>query len=136
MKLALLAFTFALPLSQSALAREPLPPGTWNGRGASVVVTQKDTALEFDCAHASIPQPIRFVAKTGAFWEFGKYVPERGGPIPPGEPQAYEALFFGKVIGDRIDLGIEVFDYPAPGSATDVQYDVTRDAPVDLVKCL
>ena len=103
----------------------------WGGRGVTMRMTAQGTALEFDCAHGSITQPIKPDAK-GNFSESGTYTAERGGPVlKANPPRDIPATYRGVINGDTMRLEITLSDKdqsPAP-------LTLTRGNAGRLVKC-
>src|SRR3954469_23646810 len=60
---------------QSGLARR----GVWGGEHISLTVGSKDAKLEYDCAHGTIDQPLKF-DNHGRFNVSGTHTWESGGP--------------------------------------------------------
>jgi hypothetical protein len=127
---------FACLLSLPAFATQPLEPGVWNGRGASLAVTATGTWLEFDCAHVVFPEPLQVLPAHGLFIGRGKYVPEQGGPIDPGELPAYDALVTGERKDGRMHLDVVAFGLPNHAGPLNLNHDLIRDAEPNLTKCL
>ena len=106
-------------------------PDVWGGHHVSMKVTLQGAALEFDCAHGNILEPIKANAK-GEFTARGTYTPERGGPVsrdnpPPDLPATYK----GSIDGDTMRLEImlaEKDQAPEP-------FTLTRGKVGRLVKC-
>jgi len=79
--------------------------GVYGAQHVRLVATDDGSVLEYDCAAGEIfgPLPAR-----GAFRSYGTHTPGTGGPERAGErPPAYPATYFGRVIGDVIELTVE-----------------------------
>lgn len=62
--------------------------------------------LDFDCAHATINQPLKLDAN-GNFDAAGLYVRERGGPVRSDDDQSGQpARFKGRLAGNSLTLTI------------------------------
>lgn len=106
-------------------------PDVWGGHHVRMKVTPQGAALEFDCAHGSVPEPININAK-GEFTVRGTYTPERGGPVsrdnpPPDLPATYKGSIEGETMRLEIMLG-EKEQAPQP-------FILTRGKVGRLVKC-
>ena len=103
----------------------------WGGRDISMQTNASGAAIEFDCGHGSIAQPIKPDAH-GDFSVAGTYTPETGGPVrkdnPPGD---LAATYKGTISGDTMHLEVLLSDnthQPPP-------FTLTRGSPGRVVKC-
>lgn len=72
-------------------------------------VTAEGGSLEFDCAHATIAEPLRLA--DGRLGVTGVYVREHGGPEHEGEPEdSHPARFEGTLEGDRLTFSVRLTD--------------------------
>ena len=89
---------------------ETLSIGSWGGRHVRMEVTDRGAELDFDCAHASINQPLKTDAQ-GHFNVRGLYVKEHGGPVRSDEDQSGQpAHFKGQVSGKTLTLTVALDD--------------------------
>ncbi|MDX6695390.1 MAG: hypothetical protein QOF02_2993 [Blastocatellia bacterium] len=80
--------------------------GRWGGNHIAMDVTSSGAQLDFDCAHATITEPIQMDAN-GNFNAPGLYAQEHGGPVRMGEDQdGKPAHFKGRVTGKTLTLTI------------------------------
>jgi hypothetical protein len=86
--------------------RRPLPTGTWGGQHISMEVTARGVSIEYDCAHATIDQPIT-LDRNGRFDVSGKQFPEHGGPVRQEDEEGHPARFSGQVKGNSMALKVE-----------------------------
>jgi hypothetical protein len=85
---------------------ETVTIGTWGGRHVGMQVTGDGAQLDFDCAHATITQPLK-LNSDGSFDAQGLYVKEHGGPVRSDEDQSGQpAHFKGKLTGQTMTLTI------------------------------
>ena len=125
----------------SKMNKPPLktqPPGSllltdnWGGDHISLKIMGDGAALEFDCAHATIVQPIELDAHN-RFDVRGEYVRERGGPLRDGEkPETHPALFSGEVSGDKMTLKVKLTDT----GATLPTFTLNKGGVPQITKCL
>jgi len=111
-------------------ARKKLPAGHWGGQHISLEVLAKGGKIEYDCAHATISEPI-VLDRDGRFKVSGKHFPERGGPSRQGEPAGFPVTFSGEVKGKTMTL-------TARNSASDEEigtFTLTHAAQPKLFKC-
>ena len=106
--LSLVALLTILPLCVLAASRggTSLAEGSWGGPHIQMTVGPQGVALELDCAHGEITEPI-VIGRDGRFRASGTYVPEHGGPAREGdETSARAAVYTGRVEGKTLSLGI------------------------------
>jgi hypothetical protein len=105
--------------------------GDWGGTGVALTVTATGATLEFDCAHGTIPGPLRL--DDGRFTVNGVFVLEHGGPVREGElPDERPARYEGSVSGALLRLTVRL----EAGDATIGSYTLRQDQPALLRKCL
>jgi hypothetical protein len=122
-KIKILAAVIVLPLLISLIAQgasgqskkkrrghvkkmETVSIGSWGGMHVRMEVTGDGAQLEFDCAHATINQPVTLTAN-GSFDVNGLYVQEHGGPVRSDEGQdGQPAHFKGQLTGKTMTLTI------------------------------
>ena len=108
-----------------------LEVGAWGGDHVLLSVTPSGATIEFDCAHATIPQSI--AVSGGAFNVPGDYFPEHGGPVREDEPTVQmPSHFHGTVDGKAMTLRITVI---ATGQDLGT-YTLTHGAFGRVFKCL
>lgn len=93
------------PVSEKPRTK-PLPTGTWGGPHIRLEVTARHTTIEYDCAHATIDQPI-ILDRQGRFSVSGKQFPEHGGPVRQEDEEGHPARFSGQVKGNAMALRVE-----------------------------
>lgn len=103
----------------------------WGGRDINMQVTPQGAAVEFDCGHGSVLEPIKANAK-GEFAARGTYTPEHGGPITlANPPRDLPAVYKGTIDGDTMHLEVVLADkeqQPQP-------FTLSRGKPGRVVKC-
>jgi hypothetical protein len=78
--------------------------GKWGGMHIGMEVTGEGARLDFDCAQATISQPLK-VGADGSFNVPGLYLAEHGGPVRSNENQTGKpAHFKGRVAGKTMTL--------------------------------
>ena len=106
--------------------------GTWGGEHVSIRISDSGAALQFDCAHGSIPAPLSLGAD-GRFVLTGVFIKEHGGPIRIGEPvDSQPASYSGQVQGKTMTLSIEL----TRDQQTVGPYTLEFDNPGHVVRCL
>ncbi len=87
-----------------------VPEGSWGGVHIGMEVTDKNTAIEFDCAHGTISEQLA-LDREGRFRAKGTYVREHGGPIREGEtPVSHPAIYSGNVHSKAMTLTVTLTD--------------------------
>jgi hypothetical protein len=118
----------ACAVATSPVAPAELRAGTWGGDHVRLDVSASGAQAEFDCAHATIGDPIALDA-SGHFVANGQLVTE-GGPTGRTE-NARPARFAGSVTGDQLTLNVTLTD-----SNEDVgTFTLTFGRPANLRKC-
>lgn len=85
---------------------ETVSIGKWGGRHIDMEVTAEGAQLDFDCAHATINQPLKLDG-AGNFDVQGRYMREHGGPVRSDEDQdGAQARFKGHIAGKTLTLTI------------------------------
>jgi hypothetical protein len=88
----------------------PGNPEVWGGQHVSMVMSEKNVTLEFDCAEGVILNPIAPDAN-GNFTAEGTYTPQRGGPVKKdAPPQDLPATYKGTIHGDTMHLEVILAD--------------------------
>lgn len=104
--------------------------GAWNGRHASIVLSDSGGSIEYDCGHGGLRAAVR-PDGDGQFSTPGVHVREHGGPMRLGEvPDSVPARYVGRVRGREMALRVVV------GADTLGPFTLRRDGPSQLVKCL
>ncbi len=84
----------------------PGTPDVWGGPHVSMVTSEKNVTLEFDCAEGIILNPIQPDAK-GNFSAEGTYTPQRGGPVKKDSPPTdLPAIYKGTIHGNTMQLQV------------------------------
>jgi hypothetical protein len=124
-----LAITVACAVTAPA-PRDATVTGVWAGEHARLDVTPSGGAIEYDCAHGSLSEPLRMDG-AGQFTAVGFHVREHGGPIREGEVvDSARALYRGSIVGGRLTLRVLV------GVDTIGPFVLHRGAAARLWKCL
>lgn len=85
---------------------ETVSIGSWGGMHVGMEVDANGAQLDFDCAHATITQPLK-LDTNGNFDAEGLYVRERGGPVHSNDDQSGQpAHFKGRLNGNSLTLTI------------------------------
>jgi len=107
--LALIGLSLACGTSTSPDAFVPIGP--WGGDHALLTVTVASAAIEFDCAHGTLPAPIPLAH--GDFDVVGEFVQEHGGPIRDGEQAVRRpARYRGSIDKQIMTLRVTLTDAP------------------------
>lgn len=89
---------------------ETVSIGKWGGRHVGMDVTAEGALLDFDCAHATINQPLKLDG-AGNFDVQGRYTKEHGGPVRSDEDQSGSAARFrGHFAGKTLTITITLDD--------------------------
>lgn len=84
----------------------PGNPEVWGGPHVSMVISEKNATLEFDCAEGVILNPIKPDAN-GDFSADGTYTPQRGGPVKKdAPPNDFPATYRGTIHGGSMQLEV------------------------------
>jgi len=106
-------------------------PDVWGGAHVSMVASEKNVTLEFDCAEGVILNPLKPDAN-GNFSAEGTYTPQRGGPVKKDSPpNDLPATYKGTIHGDTMHLEVILANkdqQPAP-------LTLTRGQAGHVVKC-
>src|SRR6516164_3286449 len=77
--------------------------GTWGGDHIRMDVVPSGAAIEYDCAHGTIDEPI-VPDGGGRISVGGTHTFEHGGPVRIGEPEdRHPARYDGRVVGDTLE---------------------------------
>jgi hypothetical protein len=105
--------------------------GEWGGVHIHLALTAAGGAVEYDCAHGKINQPV-IPGPAGRFSAPGSHTREHGGPMRMGETlPSSPARYSGAVRGDRMTLRVDVSGIGPIGP-----YELVRGAPPQLFRCL
>jgi hypothetical protein len=86
-----------------------VPSGTWGGDHVVLSIDAARAAIEFDCAHGTLPVPIAL--DRGQFDVTGVFVREHGGPIREDETVVQQAAQYrGAVDGGKMTLRVRLAD--------------------------
>ena len=105
--------------------------GVWGGEHVRLTVEGSGAAIEFDCAHGRVEEPI--VLDGARYFDArGVFVRERGGPVREGDVEdAKPARYKGTVKGDAMTLTV------TPESGEDLgPFFLTKGSSARLLKCL
>jgi hypothetical protein len=84
----------------------PGTPDVWGGPHVSIVTSEKNVTLEFDCAEGIILNEIKPDAD-GNFSAEGTYTPQRGGPVKKDSPlNDLPAIYKGTIHGNTMQLQV------------------------------
>jgi hypothetical protein len=108
-----------------------VPEGDWGGQHVRLSVTAGGAAVEFDCAHGTLDEPL-LLDEQGRFRVKGRYTRERGGPVRKGEEEdTRPASYSGSSDGRTLTLSLT-----PEGAETLGPFELERGRPARLVKCL
>ncbi|MGB3400337.1 MAG: hypothetical protein WBA34_09240 [Candidatus Deferrimicrobiaceae bacterium] len=106
--------------------------GMWGGEHITLAADESGGALEYDCAHGMIDEPLIPIAD-GDFDFVGTHTLETGGPVHVDDPpDIHPAQYQGHVSGSTLTLTVTLTD------SGDVlgPYTLVRSDPGRLHKCL
>ena len=111
---------------------ETVKIGAWGGAHVQMEVNRDGAQLDFDCAHATINQPLK-LDRSRRFDVPGLYAQEHGGPIRADEDQSGRpARFKGNLNGKTLTLTVTL-----DGSAESIGTFTLRFGQLPrVVKCL
>jgi hypothetical protein len=112
-------------------AEAPLALGVWGGDHVRIEVLDAEVAIEFDCAHGSLPLRPQ-LDEEGRFRSDGFYTAEKPGPSREGETGERPARFDGTVDGRKLSLMITLTDT----KETLGPFTLTHGMETRLTKCL
>jgi len=105
--------------------------GVWGGPHIRLEVTDQGAEVEFDCAHGTIPGPLK-LDHAGRFRSEGTYVQEHGGPVRDDETGARRpARYSGTVDGKTMRLTVTFTD----ASEDFGTFELLQGSEGELVKC-
>jgi len=106
--------------------------GPWGGDHVRLELTPAGGAVEYDCAHGGLTQPVR-PGPRGDFEARGVHIREHGGPVREGErPDSVPARFVGRIVGDRMTLRV----YAGARPDTLGPFELRRGGEARVFKCL
>jgi hypothetical protein len=122
----------ALGTGRSGGDTKRVAAGTWGAAGIAMEVTASGARIEYDCAHATIDEPIH-VDADGRFDVKGRHFREHGGPVHEGEDSNGQPVrYTGQVAGDTMTLAVT-----PDGSDTAISsHTLVRGKTGRLHKCL
>jgi len=87
-------------INNASQREDRMTKGSWGGNHVSMEVTEEGAQIEYDCAHGTIPTPLK-IDSNGKFSAKGLHFRERGGPQrvgseERGEPVVYSGTTDGK----------------------------------------
>jgi len=87
-----------------------VPVGTWGGPSIRLDATAQGAAIEYDCAHGTIDEPL-VTDRDGRFTLAGTHVREHGGPIRQDEqPDRHPARYQGQLTTNTLRLTVTLTD--------------------------
>jgi len=104
--------------------------GTWGGEHVEMTVDANGAAFEFDCANASVTEPLA-LDKNGRFAAKGAYRRESGAARADGGGAATPADFTGTVDGKKMKLQMKIEGIPEPQV-----FELELDGKAQLTKCM
>jgi len=125
----LLPVAVLLAACSSASVLERVPGGEWGGQHVRLSVNDTGAALEFDCAHGRIDQPLK-VDTEGRFDVPGTLSRE-GGPAREKPEPPQKVRYAGKTDGRILDLEVRSAEGEGQGS-----FRLELGKRVKLMKCL
>ena len=115
-----------------AMAKDlvPVPLERWGGQQILLTVGEASSRVEFGCGEAVIDGALR-VDETGRFKAPGRVEGYQPGPQRTDRPSAVkDALFEGRIDGDRMELSIQIAGEPEPR-----RFELKRHARTKIVRC-
>jgi hypothetical protein len=110
--------------------RNTIAAGVWGGQHVRMDVNETGATFEFDCANATVAEPIA-IDQHGQFRAKGVFHAESPGPSRESDPtENANATFTGSVEGDTLHLIISITDENESRSFTLVKGRKAR-----LMKC-
>lgn len=111
---------------------ETVSIGRWGGSHIVMDVNGEGAQLDFDCAHATITQPLNIDAN-GNYDVKGLYTKEHGGPVRMGEDQSGQpAHFKGRLTGKTLTLTITLDN----SSESIGPYTLEQGKSARIMKCM
>jgi hypothetical protein len=128
---ALCTLLTVLSACSTATGPDEIMSGTWGGDHALLEVTATGASIEFDCAHGTLPVPLRLTR--GTFDVMGEYVQEHGGPIRSDETvDRQPARYIGTVSGNTMTVLVRL-----TATAQEIgTFNLTRGSSGRVFKCL
>jgi hypothetical protein len=110
----------------------PAVTGPWGGDHVRLELTPAGGAVEYDCAHGGLTEPVR-PGPRGDFEARGVHIREHGGPVREGErPDSVPARFVGRIVGDQMTLRV----YAGARPDTLGPFELRRGGEARVFKCL
>jgi hypothetical protein len=123
-------FLLLAGLCLAACRGEVVPNGAWGDDHVLLTVNDNGGRVEFDCARGTLDHPLRLDEK-GVFSVPGTYVPERSGPVKPGEELPRRpARYQGRLDRQKLEFTVTV-----EGQAAQGPFTVTLGKNAKLEKC-
>jgi len=118
--------------SPTGAGTDRVAAGPWGGDHIRLDVTSSGGAIEYDCAHGTIDEPI-LVDNASRFSVAGTHTFEHGGPVRLDEPpDRHPARYDGRVVGDTMEITVTVTDTRQRVG----QFMLLLNHPARLLKCL
>jgi hypothetical protein len=106
--------------------------GPWGGDHVRLELTPAGGAVEYDCAHGGLTEPVR-PGPRGDFEARGVHIREHGGPVREGERlDSVPARFVGRIAGDQMTLRV----YAGARPDTLGPFELRRGGEARVFKCL
>jgi hypothetical protein len=133
-RLALLViFAASAPFTgYKAMAKDlvPVAPERWGGQQIILTVGEASSRIELGCGEAVIDGSLR-VDEAGRFKASGRIESVQPGPQRTDRPSAVkDALFEGRIDGDRMELSIQAAGEPEPR-----RFELKRHARTKIIRC-
>lgn len=107
-----------------------VPPERWAGHQIILTVGEASSRVELGCGEAVIDGSLR-IDETGRFEAPGQVESYQPGPQRTDRPStSKDALFEGRIDGDRMELSIRVAGEPEPR-----RFELKRHARTKIVRC-
>lgn len=124
---------FLLLLLLTVACAAPSTPdlrGAWGGNHISLTITDAASSVEFDCAGGAIPGAFT-VDASGRFSMDGTYTPGVGGPEPIEPFPVLDAIYSGRVMGQRMALTVDL-----EGDLPTSTFTLRQGEPPQILACL
>jgi hypothetical protein len=121
-----------MPIRANSILKS-IPTGIWGGDHIRLVVAERSTKIEYDCAVGMIDEPL-LLNEDGNFEALGIHVFERGGPRRVGEEASkrHSALYRGWSNGHKMRLNVTLLE-----TGEDIgTFSLGLGHPSQLEKCL
>jgi hypothetical protein len=124
----LLGGSLALLVATAHAKAHGLPPGTWGGDRAILVVSEQGGEIDFECANGRIREPIT-PDGDGGFDVKGTFAPQHAGPTRDDDVDAEPVRYKGRIEKETMSLTVVRKDESLG------PFELTRDRRTNLRKC-